>query len=97
MIRDTGDILAFSPSLVIDDAQMAGLFAIVADAQRETEQGWNEKRARSARPFGGSVRPARTCRRGGARCAAGEISNAARTDRRRATTRRFRPAGCTAS
>ncbi|TDA45339.1 hypothetical protein EVG18_21755 [Burkholderia pyrrocinia] len=34
---------------------------------------------------------------GGARCTAGEISNAARTDRRRATTRRSRLAGCTAS
>ncbi|MDR6500568.1 hypothetical protein ACPUER_12710 [Burkholderia sp. DN3021] len=33
---DTGDIPAFSPPLVIGDAQIAGLFAIVADAQRET-------------------------------------------------------------
>ncbi|WP_371287010.1 hypothetical protein [Burkholderia sp. NFACC33-1] len=36
-IRYAGDIPAFSPPLVIDDAQIAGLFAIVADAQRETE------------------------------------------------------------
>lgn len=39
MIRDTGDILEFSPSLVIDDARIAGLFATVADEPRETEQG----------------------------------------------------------
>ncbi|CAI8697212.1 hypothetical protein EMIT0111MI5_60037 [Burkholderia sp. IT-111MI5] len=51
---DTGDIPAFSPPLVIDDAQIAGLLAIVADALKETEWGGKAKRARSARPFGGS-------------------------------------------
>ncbi|WP_419686505.1 aspartate aminotransferase family protein [Burkholderia theae] len=37
MIRYTGDILAFSPPLIIDDAQITELFAIVADALKETE------------------------------------------------------------
>ncbi|AWV01025.1 hypothetical protein DM992_17060 [Burkholderia sp. JP2-270] len=64
---DTGDIPAFSPPLVIDDAQTTGLLAIVADATlKETEKGGKEKRARSACPFGGSVRQAETRRRTGA-------------------------------
>lgn len=37
MVRHPGDILAFSPSLIVDDAQIAELFAIVADALKETE------------------------------------------------------------
>lgn len=37
MIRDAGDILAFPAPLVIDDARIAELFAIVADALKETE------------------------------------------------------------
>ncbi|UXU88651.1 hypothetical protein [Burkholderia sp. S-53] len=35
-IRYAGDMLAFWP-LVIDDAQIAGLFALVAGALKETE------------------------------------------------------------
>lgn len=37
MIRYTGDILAFSPPLIIDEAQIAELFAIVAEALKETD------------------------------------------------------------
>ncbi|WP_261543017.1 omega-aminotransferase AptA [Burkholderia multivorans] len=37
MIRYTGDILAFSPPLIIEEAQIAELFAIVAEALKETD------------------------------------------------------------
>lgn len=37
MIRYTGDILAFSPPLIVDEAQIVELFSIVADALKETE------------------------------------------------------------
>ncbi|MBN3788965.1 aspartate aminotransferase family protein [Burkholderia sp. Ac-20353] len=37
MARYTGDILAFSPPLIVEEAQIAELFAIVADALKETE------------------------------------------------------------
>ncbi|AOJ94438.1 aspartate aminotransferase family protein [Burkholderia multivorans] len=37
MIRYTGDILAFSPPLIVEEAQIAELFAIVAEALKETD------------------------------------------------------------
>lgn len=37
MVRYTGDILAFSPPLIIEEAQIAELFSIVAEVLKETE------------------------------------------------------------
>ncbi|WP_038758821.1 aminotransferase class III-fold pyridoxal phosphate-dependent enzyme, partial [Burkholderia pseudomallei] len=37
MIRYTGDILAFSPPLIVEEAQIVELFSIVAQALKETE------------------------------------------------------------